>query len=199
MLKNLYKMGCFDYDKFILKNLKKLSLSPDEAVVLIELLSETKVSDSFSISQMEKIILLKREEIENILASLLERGFYKIYLTKKDGLDVENVSFDGFFLKASSILSYSDENKGDELLKVNEYLEEILNRLLSSNELDIIKSLVEDDYYTLDNFKDSVKRLSKRKNITFKLIVSYLNNNIEDKKETPEFVLEFLDKLKNHE
>ena len=38
MLKKLYNSGYFNYEKFIIENLKKLSLSPDEAIVLTKLL-----------------------------------------------------------------------------------------------------------------------------------------------------------------
>lgn len=199
MLKNLYEAGCFDYKKFILNNLKKLSLSPSEAVVLISLLEDTKENGKFAISSMESKILLKRSEIENILASLLERGFYSIYLSKDNGLDEEHVTLDGFFLKASHILQHDDNKKDDELYKVTVFVEEALNRVLTSSELDILSNLVLEDYYVLTDFEASLKRLEKRKSITFKLIVSHLSSNVEDKKETPKYVTDFINKLKNHE
>jgi sugar-specific transcriptional regulator TrmB len=40
MLKKLYEKGYFDYKKFILENQKKLGLTPNEALVLMELLIE---------------------------------------------------------------------------------------------------------------------------------------------------------------
>ncbi len=199
MIKKLFLLDCFDYKKFILNNLKKLSLSPNEAVVLITLMDEISETKKFSISSMEEHILLKRDEIENILGSLLERGFYSIYLSKEDGLDEERVSLDGFFLKASHILEYGDENKEDELYSVSSYLSETLNRMLTDNEIEILKSLVLEDFHKLEEFKKSVKKLEKRKNITFKLIISNLNVNDEAKKETPAYVLDFLEQLKKHE
>ena len=199
MLKNLYEVGCFDYKKFILDNLKKLSLSPSEAVVLICLLDETKEKGQFSISNMERMILLKRSEIENILGQLLERGFYSIYLSKDNGLDEEHIALDGFFLKASHILQHDDSKKDDELYKVTVFMEETLNRVLTSSELDILTSLVLEDYYVLSHFEASAKKLEKRKNITFKLIVSNLSSNNEDKKETPQYVTDFINKLKKHD
>lgn len=199
MLKKLFLAGCFDYKKFIFDNLKRLSLSPNEVIVLITLIDEIKETKKFSISSMEKTILLKREEIENILGTLLERGFYSIYLSKEDGLDEERVSLDGFFLKVEHILEYSDENKEEELYTISNYLSETLNRILTDSELDILKSLVLEDYHKLDEFKAAVKKLEKRKNITFKLIVSNLNTMNEEKEKTPSYVLDFIDKLKKHE
>lgn len=199
MIKKLFLAGCFDYKKFIFDNLKRLSLSPNEVIVLITLIDEIKETKKFSISSMEKTILLKREEIENILGTLLERGFYSIYLSKEDGLDEERVSLDGFFLKVEHILEYSDENKEEELYTISNYLSETLNRILTDSELDILKSLVLEDYHKLDEFKAAVKKLEKRKNITFKLIVSNLNTMNEEKEKTPSYVLDFIDKLKKHE
>ena len=198
MLKNLYKKGYFNYRNFILENLKGLSLSTSEAIVLICLLDEVKETGKVSITNLTDKILMKKNEIENVLASLLDRKFYSFYLSTENGIEEERVSLEGFFLKASHILEH-DDSKDDELYKVTSYVEEVLNRNLTSSELDILSSLVLEDYYTLKEFEASLKLLEKRKTITFKLIVSHLrNNDTTDIKpsETPEYVTEFIKKLK---
>ena len=81
MLKNLYKKGYFNYRNFILENLKGLSLSTSEAIVLICLLDEVKETGKVSITNLTDKILMKKNEIENVLASLLDRKFYSFYLS----------------------------------------------------------------------------------------------------------------------
>jgi len=197
MLKNLFKKGYFNYHDFILDNLKGLSLSSSEAIVLIALLDEVKDTSKFSLTNLSEKILIKKPELENTLATLLERKFYSFYLSNENGIEEERVSVDGFFLKASHILEH-DDAKDDELYNVTSYVEEVLNRNLTSSELDILSSLVLEDYHTLKDFEASLKRLERRKTITFKLIVSHLDSNTQDTKEreTPEFVTEFINKLK---
>ena len=59
MLKKLYNAGYFNYEKFIIENLKKLSLSSDEAIVLTKLLYHAKKDNqvSFDPSSLKSIIV----------------------------------------------------------------------------------------------------------------------------------------------
>ena len=49
MIDKLYDGGYFDYQGFILSNLKGLSLTSDEAIVLIKILDCYKKSDVFDV------------------------------------------------------------------------------------------------------------------------------------------------------
>ena len=201
MIKKLYKAGCFNYEKFILDNLKRLSLSPSEALVLIKVLELSFETNKISLDDLEGVLTLKRSEIENTLGDLFDRGFYNIYLANNNGYEEENISLDGFFEKVNDILNYTNNDMNDELHSVITYLKTKLNRQLSSTELDIISSLVLDDYYKLEDFKGACDRvLKRRKTISIKALSSELANKEavknEEAKETPDFVKDFIKNLR---
>lgn len=201
MLKKLYRAGCFDYEKFILNNLKKFSLSPTEAFVLIKILELSFETNKISIDDLDSALTIKRVDLENTLNDLLDRGFYSIYLVDNNGFNEENVSLDGFFEKANDVLNYSGVDLNDELHSVVSFLKLKLKRQLTSTELDIISSLVLDDYYNLEDFKTACdKVLKRRKTISIKALSAELASKEtvknDEAKETPDFVKDFIKKLR---
>ncbi len=201
MLKKLYNAGYFNYEKFIIENLKKLSLSSDEAIVLTKLLYHAKKDNQVSFDLLATEVTLKTSELENVLNDLLDRGFYSTYLVTNNNVAEENISLDGFFERAEDILNYSDVDLDDELHSVISYLKNKMNRQLTSTELDIISSFVTDDYYKLDDFKNACEKvLKKRKTISIKALSTELSSKEkvknEEAKETPDFVKDFIKKLK---
>lgn len=201
MLKKLYNAGYFNYEKFIIENLKKLSLSPDEAIVLTKLLYYAKKEQKAIYDILSTELTLKTSELENVLNNLLERGFYTTYLVNNNGVREENISLDGFFERAEEIVDYSDNDLDDELHSVISYLKNKMNRQLTSTELDIISSFVREDYYKLDDFKAACDRvLKKRKTISIKALSTELASKEkvknEEAKETPDFVKDFIKNLK---
>ncbi|MBQ9449068.1 MAG: hypothetical protein IJU60_04255 [Acholeplasmatales bacterium] len=201
MLKKLYNSGYFNYEKFIIENLKKLSLSPDEAIVLTKLLYYAKKEQKAIYDILSTELTLKTSELENVLNNLLERGFYNTYLVTTNGVAEEKISLDGFFERAEEIVDYSDVSLDDELHSVISYLKSRMNRQLTSTELDIVSSFVRDDYYKLDDFKVACdKVLKKRKTISIKALSTELASKEkvknEEAKETPDFVKDFIKNLK---
>ena len=181
MIKKLYECNCFDYQKFILNNTKQLSLSVEEAVVLIKLLDNYKISKIMSTETFKSLALVK-SHLEKALLSLLERSFYEIYINYDNGIGVEYISLDGFFNKVEMLLNNEVANPKDELFLVNKYLNEELNRILVSKELDIVSSLVLEDCYKLDDFKRACEYLKgKNKLLNIKNIAQALTVKKEEK------------------
>jgi len=175
MLKNLFEQGYFNYRDFILENTKKLSLSSLEAMILIKMLDEFKNDKRILIDVISDSLLDKRSKIEEAMSSLNEKGFYSIYVSYEKGLGEEVVSLDGFFKTAEAIIDNKPvADKADELYSVIEYLNGILNRILSSQEIEIVTSLVKDDCYTLNDFKNAVDKKLKNKVITIKSLARAL-------------------------
>ena len=173
MLKKLYDCNCFDYKEFIHQNQKKLSLSNDEAMVLIQMLNIYKTKKTISVSDLSPYLNMAFSDIENALGSLLERDFYSIFISYEDGLGEESMLFDGFFSKATDILNGVVNDCDNELYTVSKWLNKKLNRLLSSTELDIISSLVENDKKTLGDFERAYSLLeSTHKLVTIKTLAS---------------------------
>ena len=165
MLKKLYECGCFDYRKYIIDNQKVLALNSDETIVLINMLDAYKSNKAMKSSELIKISGLTKAKCEKALNSLFERSFYEIKLVNENDISKEVVSLDNFFNKVSLQLNNKIDNLEDELSLVINYLNEKLNRILTSNELEIVESLVIEDRYKLDAFKASVEKLESSKTL----------------------------------
>ena len=200
MIKKLFESGYFNYQDFILDNMKKLSLSPLESIVLIKMLDEFKTDKRILIDEILNDLVEKRSFVEEALANLNEKGFYEVYITNDNGLGEEAASLDGFFEKVESILNNTIvSDKGDELYSVIEYLNNTLNRVLTSDEIDMVTSLVKDDCYYLDSFKNAVEvKLKNRSVITIKTIAKALATKDKPKnvKASNELMKDFINKVK---
>ncbi|MGM9969144.1 MAG: hypothetical protein ACI35S_01970 [Anaeroplasma sp.] len=180
MLKKLYELDYFDYKKFILDNTKKLSLSCDEAMVLIKVLGQFKNSPQLSIDNLAVDLMIARDKLELALSSLLERGFYEIFISYDDGLGEESISLDGFFNKASTIINDSNSVNSDSLHSIMQFIISKINRILTSQEIEIISSCVINDHYSIEDFEKAIKKLEdKKKFISIKTIVQELGNKNE--------------------
>lgn len=201
MIKKLYESGYFDYKNFILDNLKSLSLSTTEAIILIKILDIYKNSESFNLELLKSQMNVRKDVFETALANLLDRKLYEIYLSYDDNdKGSEKISLDGFFDRVEDILNNNQSFDENEVHSIIMYVSGEFNRLLSSNELEIMKSLIEDDRYiksdfvsAIDNLKDS-KRLLNIKNLSNEL--SKLRSTSKKKKETPEYVKNFIKSIK---
>ena len=176
MLKKLYFNGWFDYKSFILDNQKKLALSSTESLILIHLLDIMKVSVIFDKENLKNKINARKDKFENSLANLLSKGLCEIYLLEKDGISYEAFNMDGFFEKCKDILDDTLKLDDDELESILKLVEKGLNKLLSGNEIEIVKSLVFDDRYTLDDFKLALKKLENRNVKNIKSLIFILND-----------------------
>lgn len=166
MLKKIFESGYFNYQDFILENIKKLSISPIEAFILIKMLDAFKNDKRILIDNIAKDFVEKRKNIEDSMSNLIEKGFCSIYISYDNGLGEESISLDGFFEIAERIINnVNASDKNDELASVIEYLNNELNRVLSSQELEIITSLVKEDYYALDDFKRAIEVKLKDKSV----------------------------------
>lgn len=202
MLRKLYYKGYFNYEKFIIENQKKLSISPIESVLLIKILDIYPTNKNITIDMLSNSILLKPKEIEDALGDLLGRGFISYELTNnKSGKAIEEIKIDGIFNIFNDFLNEVDDDKQNELSLVVKYVQRILNKVnLSQNDIDIIKSLVNEDGYTLADFKNACENKLKDRNLySIKMIVSALSSNedsIKKENKMSSKMTEFLSKVK---
>lgn len=202
MLRKLYYKGYFNYEKFIIENQKKLSISPIESVLLIKILDIYPTNKNITIDMLSNSILLKPKEIEDALGDLLGRGFISYELTNnKSGKAIEEIKIDGIFNIFNDFLNEIDDDKQNELSLVVKYVQRILNKVnLSQNDIDIIKSLVNEDGYTLADFKNACEnKLNDRNLYSIKMIVSALSSNedsIKKENKMSSKMTEFLSKVK---
>ena len=86
MLKKIFESGYFNYQDFILENIKKLSISPIEAFILIKMLDAFKNDKRILIDNIAKDFVEKRKNIEDSMSNLIEKGFCSIYISYDNGL-----------------------------------------------------------------------------------------------------------------
>jgi len=198
MLKKLYNSGWFDYREFIIDNQKKLSLTSTESLILIHLLNKYRYSIVFDKDELKEHINVRKDIFENALGNLLSRGLFEIYLKDSDGKSFEAFSMDGFFERSMEILEDKIVVDEDTLYTILKSVSKALNKVLSGNEVEIIKSLYIDDRYTLDDFNLAFSKLNdkKIKNIrTLTLELEALRNK-PIKESKPQFLDDFLKQVK---
>jgi DNA-binding MarR family transcriptional regulator len=200
MLKKLYGKGYFDYKKFILENQKKLGLTPNEALVLMELLdSYSNGCDLVSVDDIQNSILLPKDELTEALSKLLTKKYYTIFLKEKDMKSYEAISLDGFFNHAKDIINNTLSDADSDLYTITSILQDKINRILTSSELDIVQTLVNDDKYTLNDFNNVISNLeAKKRKITIKVIAQELAqpSSQPKPKKTNKMINDFISKIK---
>lgn len=201
MLKKLYLEGYFDYKKFIIDNQKKLGLTPNETIVLISLLeSYSKDQDSISMDSIQDKVLLPKEEVAESLSKLLTKKYYSIFLKESDGRSYEAISIDGFFNHSKDILNNTLSESDSDIYTITSLVQDKINRVLSSSELDIITTLVNEDKYTVNDFKEVITSLeSKKRRITVKIIAQELAIPKEEApkpKKNNKMISDFMSKIK---
>ena len=200
MIKKLYELGYFDYQNFILDNLKSLSLSTTEAIILIKLLDSYKLSSLFNPEEIRSKMNIRKDTFETALANLLDRKIYEIYLAYDNDVASEAISLDGFFELVENILNNNQSFDENETHSIIMLVSKEFNRILSSNELDIITSLIQDDRYVKGDFEKAIeninssKRLLNIKNLSNEL--AKLKSTPTKKKDTPEYVKNFIKSIK---
>lgn len=198
MIKKLYECGCFNFQKFILEHTKPLALNSDEAVILIKILEGWTKEKTLSSEALVADLSMTKAKADKALASLLERGFYEIYINYDQGIGQEYISLDGFFQKVSAILNANLPDFKDELYSINQYLTKQMNRILTAKELEILTSLVVEDRYTSDDIQKACEYLkAKGKLLSMRSLAQALAVKEEPAVRTsPKVVKDFIERIK---
>ena len=201
ILKRLFEADCFDYKKFILNNLKPLSLETTEAVILIKIIDAYKESDIFNIERIRESISIQKKQLDNALASLLDKNYYNIYLKETNGISEEAFSIEGFFNRCEVILSSTVINDEGEFQEILRLVSINLNKILTGDEIEIVSTLVNDDMYSKDDFEKAFLGLKARKIINIKTLSLELErvrnaNNAPKKVEPNPIFMDFYNSIK---
>ena len=155
---------------------------------------------SFSVDEIKANVLLPIEDIQETLSKLMTKKYYKIYTkTDDNGLMSEVMSLDGFFNHAKNYLNNSLSTSDSDLYTISSIIQEKLNRILTSSELDIITSLVNDDKYSVADFQRVITSLEdKKRRITVKVIAQELAipSNTKEEKKSNKQLSDFISKIK---
>ena len=201
ILKRLFESDCFDYKKFILDNLRHLIIDASEAIVLIKIIEYYETTDIFNLEKLRETAPLSKKNFDEALASLLDKGFYSIYLKETNGISEEAISIEGFFDRCEQLLSSKTSNEPSELQEILRIVSVGLNKILIATDIEIVKSLVEDDMYTKNDFEKAFVKLKDKNVVNIKSLVSELEKErkkgLKPKtKEIPQGFLDFVNNIK---
>lgn len=201
ILKRLFEADCFDYKKYVLDNLKYLLIDANEAIVLIKIIEYYKESDVFNLDKLRETAPLSKKNFDEALASLLDKNFYSIYLREKNGISEEAISIEGFFDRCEVLLSSTNVNDAGEFQEVLRLVSINLNKILTATEIEVVKSLVNEDMYSKSDFENAFNKLKDKNVVNIKTLVSELekgrkNSTKPKEKKVPQGFLDFVNNIK---
>ena len=199
MLETLYKKGYLDFNKIILENAKILGLNAEEAFVLVKILDNYLKTKSISIEQLQENVLITSTKMDKIVADLMDRGYYEIFIAYDKGVGKECITFKPLFEKISQVINNEVEFDIYDIEKASKILSKSLNRVLTANEIEILESLMTEDHYTLQEIEQAIKRIiDKKRVLSMRSLTQELASKpteTEVKKAAPKALKDFFDKL----
>ena len=199
MLETLYKKGYLDCTKIILDNAKALGLNAEESFVLIRILENYKETKTLSLEHLQENVLITSNKIDKIVADLMERGYYEIFIAYDKGVGKECNSFKPLFEKIIKVVNNEVTVDNYDLEKAARFLSSNLNRVLTASELEILESFMTDDHYSLKDIEEATKRITDKKRIlSMRTLTQELANKDKVsnvKQEAPKALKDFFDKI----
>lgn len=199
MLEELYKKGYLNYSQLILDHSKALGLGADEAFLLIKILDYYSKNKNLSIEKISSALLMSSSKVDKLVASLMERGYYEIFLAYDHGVGKECVSFHPLFIKLEGIINQKEFVDEYDIEKANQYLTNKLNRVLTAHELEILQKLILEDHYTLEAIKTAVDKITTENRVlsmrSLTMTLSNQKQKLQLQKEAPAAFQDFVKKI----
>jgi hypothetical protein len=166
-LKKLFESQSIVFEQLIYVHHKELDLTSDEMMVIFGLLDIYKKRNSFSLSALQKRITIVQKDLGAIIDALITKTYLHTYLDDQaESKAKELFHLDGLFSKLEHLIDTKELIKSkpnDEgLKKVIVLLEQKLNRLLTSTELQTLRLLIETHQVTLESLSDIIEQLNDR-------------------------------------
>lgn len=197
MLEKLYKKGYLNYERLIIDHSKALGLTAEEGFLLIYILKNYLITNTLSISDIAEQVLLTPSKLDKLMASLMERGYYEVYLSYDNGKGTECVSFQPLFTKLEQLLEQKTMPDTYNIEKTIQYITSKMNRVLIASELETLQSLMMEDRYTYDQIAAVVDSIvASKRNLSMKSILQGLSNKLYEVKPTKEAPQAFKDFVK---
>lgn len=184
ILRHLIDEGIIDFNRLVLKYYHKFNLNDREAMALLKLFALQQENEKIiQPKKFAKWLRSSSEETENILSSLIEKGYLIIHLSEdQDGKECETFNIDYFITKVIDYIKKSKEKQQENTLSnIIDYLEDILNKPMNQLDLEMIKAWVFEEEYDIEIIKDAANEALKRKTPSIKTIDHILLNQLKDK------------------
>ena len=161
----LIKEELINFDKILFDYYHKLNLNETECLVIYHLHTLLINNDnSFNVSKLENKMSINYDEISNVIINLVNKGF--IHLELKNDTEVFNL--DGTYKQLSFILENNEQNDNNKTINLEfknlvKILEEKFNKIITPNELTIVKKWFYDYKYDINIINEEVEKISKKK------------------------------------
>ncbi|MDE5715648.1 MAG: hypothetical protein K2I42_05895 [Anaeroplasmataceae bacterium] len=199
MLQELYLKGFLNYSKILLEYSKALGLNAEEAFVLNKILDNYLATNTLSLDDLQKQVLIKSNRLDKIVASLMERNYYEVYLSYDNGKGVECISFEPLFLRMENLLSQEKTKDPYDIEKANQFLCKNLNRVLTANELEILENLMVEEHYTYEAIVEVTEQIKSSKRVlslkTIALALANKKTKVEANTIAPQSFQDFIKRI----
>lgn len=199
MLQELYLKGFLNYSKILLEYSKALGLNAEEAFVLNKILDNYLATNTLSLDDLQTQVLIKSNRLDKIVASLMERNYYEVYLSYDNGKGVECISFEPLFLRMENLLSQEKTKDPYDIEKANQFLCKNLNRVLTANELEILENLMVEEHYTYEAIVEATEQIKSSKRVlslkTIALALANKKTKVEANTIAPQSFQDFIKRI----
>ncbi len=188
VLKQLIDDNVLDFSALVLKYYHKFDLTEREAIALIKL--HTLLDEKEQIikpAKFSKWLATTPKQTENILNSLVSKGYLTIALIKDDeGKECETFNVDFFLNKVAKLLNdKQNEHKDAHMAHIVEYLEDMFQKPLTQFDMEMVQAWIYDEGYDERMIQDAVKQVITRQHPTLKQVDHVLLNRLKDTKKRP--------------
>ncbi len=175
MLEKLFEEGLLDYQKLLNKYYQTFNLSADEYLIMLNLfsLAERKRVNLSTIS-IARLTGYKMNQVGELINNLFEKELINIELVRKnDGKMGEIFCLKPFFNKITESLNNEiNKQEQEKIVTDQEYvineLEEVFNKPLSPNNLEIVRSWFVDGFSKSEIFEAiEITHEHKRKTVNY--------------------------------
>lgn len=199
MLEELYKSGYLNYEQIIFDHAKGLGLNAEEVFVLIHILKNYRKTSTLSVEDIQNQVLMSPSKLDKLVASLMERGYYEVYLSYDKGKGTECISFKPLFEMLEKQITQQKPSDTYDIEKANKYISSKLNRVLTASELEILQGFMIDDHYTYDQIAAVVDHILTSKRVlsmrTIQMGLANKNYEIKPSTEAPAAFQDFLKRI----
>ena len=179
-LKKLFETQAIVFEPLIYANHKELDITSDEMMVIFGLLDIYKKRNSFSLSALQKRITIVQKDLGSIIDALMKKSYLHTYLDEHAHSKAKELfHLDGLFSKLEHLIDTKEliktKSNDDGLKKIIILLEQKLNRLLTSKELQALRHLIDTHQVSLESLADIIEQLNDRvsiKNIEKMMMIS---------------------------
>ncbi|MBP3059340.1 DNA replication protein [Texas Phoenix palm phytoplasma] len=199
MIKILYEKGFINIEKILIKEYSKLNLNLSELNILLFLL-ECYEKKTFSSLILAKKTNLSKNEIELILEKLMQKKFFSLSSKNKDNKIIETFNLDPTFEKIEKIYDKKNKIKKEKekknlISETIKKLENLKNKILTENELDIVKNWYSNPNYTHKEILEAIENAKIKNKESIFFIENTLNKNKIIKLKTDEKADKILHKI----